>query len=153
MSYRAVQIRNRDAFSLPEVQELFTRAFKADTHADPEDAWAWCGASILNPELGVWVVRDDEMHLAGLGICSAVIDVWSPDPVCLHIYGEEREAVESLVAEIRAWGLSLGHGRIRGVNVSGRSDKRHLGIIGPYGTGTKIGSVCLWEFRRPEDDE
>jgi hypothetical protein len=120
---KVLRVANRDAVALPEVQELFMRAFKEDGLPDAEEAWAWCGSHVVSDDIRVWIARDELMHLSGLVVAEFAPGVWNPLPSLLHAFSESRDTTVALLSEFREWGLSLGQERFRTVNGTGISEK------------------------------
>jgi len=67
-----VKIGRPEAFELPEMQELFQRAFKGDNLPDAEGALKWCREYVKEWSTGIFVAARGH-EFVGL----AIID-WNP---------------------------------------------------------------------------
>ena len=121
---KALRIANEHAMLLPEVQELFVRAFKEEHLADAEEVWNWLRDRITSDQLRVWVSRDDSMQLNGLLIATFEYGPFHPDPFALQFYTEDRKSTDALLEALKVWGLDeLGRKRVRFINQTGATDR------------------------------
>lgn len=119
---KALRLTNHEALLLPEIQELFTRAFKDDRYPDAAEGWAWAAQCVNDPNTLILIARDEEMKFIGLMIADFDAEsIWSPDPCILHLYSEAPAATDALLPRFRNWGVGLGQQRFRAISRANRS--------------------------------
>lgn len=152
MSSTVVRVRNYEGLLLPEMQELFVRAFKRDEDPDPAEVLTWCLSFIDEPRVAILVSHDDDLHFNGLAICTFPGDVWQPTPHCCHFFSEDRQVTGALLSEIRRWALGLGQERITMINRADVSDAGYARWLRKYGKMEKFGMVFTGTWSK-EDSE
>lgn len=144
-----MRVRSREPLWLEEtgLRAFFSEAFAADHMPDGDDAWAWCGALIENPNVALFVVRNEEMKWIGLAVCDWAESVWSPTPVVLGMYSTGREVLRALLESVREWGMSLGQEKIRFVNATKHSDAAYARLVSEFAEAEPIGGVLEAKWR------
>lgn len=137
-------MQNRDALFLPEIDDLFKRAFEQQPEYDYADVWSWVGAFLVDPDLGVFIARIGD-RWCGLAIVSAKVDVWNPDPVILFLYVGGDGVFSALMGEVRGF-CDPRSSRFRFVNGTHHSDASYLRLFRPWAAGIRTGALidCQW---------
>ena len=148
----AIRIHDREVLEAVVVQELFVTAFKEANEVSAQECWHWCREYIHSPNLAVIVARNDDSDLVGLIIGYYSPDLWSPDPWLMYLYSTgEKKVVDSLLAEVRVWGLGLGQKRFRWQRAPDVSDKAAARSVRKFADAEPAGSVIVGQWKETED--
>lgn len=143
----ALRIHDREVLEAVVVQELFVSALK-ESKVEAEKVWHWCRDGIHDPDLAVIVARNDDSNLVGLIIGYYAPTVWEPDPWVMYLYSNgEKKVVDSLLAEVRVWGLGLGQKRVRWKRLEGVSEKAAIRFARKFADAEVEGSVIVGEWK------
>lgn len=134
-------IQNPAAFALPEVVELFGRAFKSGEPATPTNVIMEMRKLCVQPNVGVLIGWEDAVPKSLVIIVeptTALFDV----PQVYHFYcnggaGLKNKTVDAMVD----WVREKGYTALSGSNWTGRSDKTFERIFRRVGRMDRIGAV------------
>lgn len=146
-----LECRNPEALNLPQVVDLFRRAFDFEHFPDAEEARSYLVATLPSDELALFFVRD-EAGLLGMAVIQAV--KWcfgAPGPMILHFYCPKHEDARLALAEaLRVWARDRGARRVYACHRSPLRDDDFIGRFDAVADGRVVGSFLEFDSLREE---
>ena len=143
---KALKLVNIEAIAIPAMADLFDRAFEREDGPTTTEVSIWLAGHLGNPDLGVYVVVDDEGGFHGLTVLVRYREPFAPPSMVLHYYVDSDEAARKALNDaIVDWMKSQEVDCIWALNQTGHSDEVHMRLFRSHVKGTVKGSIIEYE--------
>ncbi len=142
---RIVRLTNPEAFSRPEVQRLFERAFEENPLVNWEDAKEEMTRVALDPNVNI-LIGAEEGRLKALSIGCLPVSTLSPNPTAYYFFNRGSAKLrKALINATVDFFLQAGYTRFWASNLTGVSDEAYARLFKGAGTAERVCS--LLEFK------
>ncbi len=144
---QAIRLQNEQVFSVPEVKDIFKRAFDGFDmfSGDFEEAIPELEAMVKNPRTGV-MMGVNKGKFEAVGIVLLPDDKFTPTPQVALFYNEGNMAMKRvLVAKIVDFVAGAGYTKFRAINNTDKADSVWARSFRRAGQSDRVGSIM--EFK------
>ena len=146
------QIRNPLAYTLPEVQALFDRAFEDLPYVTGKQVVAVLLGHIEDDDLAAFMAEEDGRPVGMMVLIGDSYPLY-PTAQIYHFFNEGTPKVRrALIERIMEWMREHGHTEFFGSNVGDKPDSVWLRAFRVGGKGEKVGTIYKFKVKDGNDE-